>query len=198
MSLNLTEEDINNPDVLGEKLIQLAEIVFRKHYYASYEYKDDLVQVGVLKALKLIDGMQWSSFRGKFYNYLYSGMRNDMHNFLYHENKYNKVDCDIVPDFGKEDTYFNNSIVYINYNIIHSVCSKFTITFGEGIEDRVIEEVKNLGYEIKGMSEERIQKSHTLMCRNNILLDKYGKEIEEDVISRLIGLVLWGKKEKSM
>ena len=51
MALQLSEEDLVNEEVLASKLVTLAEIVVRKHFYASVSEKDDLVSIGVLKAL---------------------------------------------------------------------------------------------------------------------------------------------------
>ena len=55
MSLHLSEKDLENPDVLANKLITLAEIVVRKHFYSSSHEKEDLVSIGVLKALSMIN-----------------------------------------------------------------------------------------------------------------------------------------------
>lgn len=188
--LNLTEEDINNPDVLGRKLMTLAEIVVRKHFYASSSDKEDLVSVGVCKGLSLIRKGQWTKGKGSFVNYIYSGMRNDIHNYLYHQNKFSYVDNESLPETGSDDSYFEEEGCDIEYSLIHSVCMKFTDSFGEAVEDRVISEIKELGFSVKGMK----NSSHTLI-RCNLILDNYGEEIESDIVGRLIGLILWKKKE---
>jgi hypothetical protein len=191
--LQLTEEDLQNPDVLGQKLITLAEIVVRKHFYASWKDKDDLVSVGVLKALNLISSQGWTKSRGSFVNYIYSGMRNDMHNYLYHQNKFNIVDYENLPETGNDDRYFEDEGCEIELSLIHSVCMRFTESFGDAIEYEVIHKMKSLGFNIKGMVEP--ESSHTLMCCTNILREEYGKSTEEDMIGRIIGLILWKKKE---
>jgi hypothetical protein len=193
MILQLTEEDINNPEVLGEKLIQLAEIVVRKHFYASLKDKDDLVSVGVLKALNLINANSWTKQRGSFVNYIYSGMRNEMHNYLYHQNKFSIVDTDsLLKEDGREDSYFEMDGCTINYGLIHSICIKFMDSFGEGIEKLVVDEMKQMGYHIEGMGD----CSHTLVCCNSILKEQYDESVEQDAIGRIIGLILWKKKER--
>ena len=191
MILQLTEDDIKDPDVLGEKLTTLAEIIVRKHFYASWKDKDDLVSVGVLKALTLIHNGSWTRAKGSFVNYIYSGMRNDMHNYLYHQNKFSFVDNESLPEIGFDDLYFEDAGCDIEYSIIHSVCMNFSGSFGDSVELRVLEEMEELGFIIKGMGKE----SHTLMCCNNILRDNYGEEVESDMIGRLIGLILWKKRE---
>ena len=54
MALQLYEDDLLNEEVLSTKLITLAEIIVRKHFYASREDKEDLVSIGVLKAVRMI------------------------------------------------------------------------------------------------------------------------------------------------
>lgn len=190
--LQLTEDDINNKDVLGEKLITLAEIVVRKHYYASYKDKEDLVSVGVLKALNLIAGGGWSKSRGSFHSYLYSGMRNEIHNYLYHTNKFNVVDYDSMSESGVDDQYFEDTGCDIEYSIIHSVCMGFTENFGDCIEDRVLTEMKSLGYHVKGKIEDT-----TIKHYSSLINDRYGKNAEDDVVGRIIGLIIWKKKENN-
>ena len=187
MEFQLTEEDLKDPDTLGKKLITLAEIIIRKHFYASWKDKDDLVSVGVLKALTLIHTGSWTKARGSFLNYIYSGMRNDMHNYLYHQNKFSFVDQESLKDDGKDDIYFSDDSCNIEYSLVHSVCLNFIKPFGSIIEIRVMQELVKLGFSIKGMGKEVNTDSHTLMCCTNILEEKYGKEVEEDMIGRIIG-----------
>lgn len=195
MGLNLTEKDIENPDVLGEKLIQLAEIIIRKHYYASLKDKDDLISVGVLKALTAIEGNAWTKSRGSFATYIYSGMRNEMHNYLYHQNKFPNVDIDTMKEESIEDKYFNDVRCPIEYGLVHSVCINFTETFGDVIELRVVEKLRELGYSIMGAGVETISHMNSLMYCSSILEDNYGKDVEDDIVGRIIGLILWSKKE---
>lgn len=187
--LQLTEDDLNDKEVLGRKLMTLAEIVVRKHFYASLDCKEDLVSVGVLKAITLINKGQWNKGKGSFVNYIYSGMRNDIHNYLYHQNKFSFVDNESLPDGGRDDIYFEEECD-IEYSLIHSVCNKFIKSFGEFIEDRVIYELEEMGYIVRGMR----QNPYTVV-HYNYLADKYGEEVESDIIGRIIGLVLWKKKD---
>lgn len=200
MVLNLTENDLNNPDVLGEKLIQLAEIVVRKHFYASVRDKDDLVSVGVLKALQLIQGNSWTKQKGSFVNYIYSGMRNDMHNYLYHQNKFSIIDIDAMidtpSDTDVEDCYLSSVSCDIDYGLIHSVCINFTCSFGNDIETLVLHKISELGYTIRNIGNHTRYDSVTVSRCNSILREQYGEDVEEDVIGRIIGLILWKKKDR--
>ena len=80
MALQLYEDDLNNEEVLSKKLITLAEIIVRKHFYASTADKDDLVSIGVLKAIRMIHSDNFRSDRGNLCTFFYTGMRTDIHN----------------------------------------------------------------------------------------------------------------------
>ena len=55
MGLQLSEKDLHNEDVLAKKLITLAEIIVRKHFYASVNEKEDLVSIGTIGLIKGIN-----------------------------------------------------------------------------------------------------------------------------------------------
>lgn len=197
MGLSLTEKDIHgDKEQLGWKLTQLAEILVRKHYYASAErYKEDLVSVGVLKAFTMINSGKWDPERGSnFATWIYTGMRNDMSNFLYHEGKGVTIDIDEMVEEGKEDDYFNgNGEVYMSYSLIHATCLHFIPAFGYNIEQLVIRELEEIGYVIEGRKES--SNSPTFVYYSDLVQDEYGKGAEEEIISRLVGLILWRYKE---
>lgn len=191
MSLQLSEKDLENQDVLAEKLITLAEIVVRKHFYASLQDKEDLVSIGVLKALTMISSGNWDKSKGNFMTYIYTGMRNDMHNYLYHENKFDTTDLDVLSDRGKEDEYFESDEVFMSYSLIHSVCLNFIPSFGDNIERLVLLELEEMGYVIKGRVEP--DSAYSYCC--DLVVDEYGEDAQKDIVSRIIGIILWKKKE---
>ena len=194
MALNLSEKDLDNPTELSKKLITLAEIIIRKHFYASAKDKEDLVSVGILKAMSMIQSGKFSKGKGNFATFLYTGMRNDMHNYLYHQNKFETVDFDTFIDRGECDKYFVDYHCYLDYSLIHLVCMKFEPSFGDSIESKLIEKFVEMGFEMRGMPENR-KIMNKYVSGNNVLEDTYGKVVSEDVINRLVGVVLWKKKE---
>lgn len=197
MGLMLTEKDLENEDILAKKLITLSEIVVRKHFYASANDKEDLVSIGVLKALKMIKSNNFENSKGNFATFLYTGMRNDMHNYLYHKNKFNLVGLSMLIDEGKEDNYFNTEYSYIRYEIVHSVCMCFTCNFGDNIESEVLDRLESVGFIILYPDEiMKRYRNEVKVCSSDILLDKYGKETKEDIIDRIIGIILWKLNEK--
>lgn len=197
MALQLSESDLKDPEVLGEKLMTLAEIVISRHYYASSaRYFEDMRSIAVLKALSMIGAGYFDSKKGNFVTLLYSGMRNEVHNWLYHENKKEFVDIDTLPDQGEEANYFNDEDkIYISYSLIHSVCMSFMPAFGENIENKVIESLSDMGYNIKGRKAVS-SPAFSYSYNYDPIQDEYGESAEEEIISRLIGIILWKRKEK--
>lgn len=193
MSLHLSEKDLENPDVLANKLITLAEIVVRKHFYSSSHEKEDLVSIGVLKALSMINDGNFSTKKGNFATFIYTGMRNDMHNYLYHQNKFNLVDIDTMIESGSGDLYFEKESCTIEYGIVHVVCMKFERSFGGFLEDKVISVLSENGYIIVGMGE---LYSHAHGFCKDGSSDRFSEDLIEDIVSRVVGLILWKKKEK--
>ena len=194
MSLQLSEADLHNQDILAKKLITLAEIVVRKHFYVSVNEKEDLVSVGVLKALSMINSGTFSESKGNFATFIYTGMRNDMHNYLYHQNKFNTIDIEEMVDEGRDDNYFQNREYLIEYSLIHSVCMQFSRAFGDSLEYHLIKQMALDGYTIIGIKKDR----SIIVGENDILLDRYSDEVKDDIIDRLIGIILWKKREHSM
>ncbi len=195
MSLQLTSADLENPDILGRKLITLAEIIIRKHFYASVNEKDDLVSVGLVKAFSMLNDNKFNKDRGNICTYLYTGMRNDMHNYLYHQNKFNLTDISSMIDTGVDDGYFEEEYFSIPYSVVHIVCMKFIKVFGEGIEADVLQRLKEVGFTITGKAESNPNIKVRYVCRNDVLLDCFGQEVKDDVVNRIVGLVIWKKKE---
>lgn len=196
MALDLSEKDLNNPEVLGEKLFTLTEIIISRHYYASSaQHFDDMRSIGVLKALEVISEGHFDSSKGKFASFLYFHIRNELHNFLYHENKRDCVDLEVLVNQGEEETYFQEERVSISYGIIHSVCMSFFPMFGENIENLVIKKLEDMDFEIKGR---KASANPAFVFNYDIVKEEYGQEAEDEIVSRLVGLILWKRKEHEM
>ena len=182
MSFSIEAEDINNEVELSNKLMDLAGIVFRKHYYASYGEKDDLISVGVLKALSLIKGGNFSENKGTLLNFLYTGMRNEMHNYLYHQKK--KVKCEEMISEASNDNYFEDESFKININTVDEVCNNFSV-YGD-LKFDVCNELTKRGFSLVGS---RIGE----FIRNF----EFNTTFKEDLIDRLCGAALWKSREYS-
>lgn len=179
MALQLYEKDLENEEILSRKLITLAEIIVRKHFYASSEEKDDLVSIGVLKAIRMIHSDNFRRDKGNLCTFLYTGMRNDMHNYLYHRNKFDFVTLESVyGNDGVDDKYFNKEYIHINYGIVRLICMKFEKKYGKALEDLVIQKLYSYGVLLDGTS------------RNIKGISSINRELE-DISDRVIGLIFW-------
>jgi hypothetical protein len=180
MSFCISKDDIFNEDVLGGKLIDLAGIVFRKHFYANMMDKEDLVSVGIVKALSLINSGNFCENKGTVLNYLYTGMRNEMHNYLYHQKKKIKVDdvCESTCDIYFEEECFN-----IDYKIVKEVCDNFKV-YGD-MGTLVTAELENRGFNVADPVSSRTSRFF------------FSSDFKIDLIDRLCGAVIWKNREFS-
>lgn len=172
---DITEKDLQDKETLANKLLELASLVYNRHYYASKKEKEDLISVGVLKALTLIEKGEWRKEKGLLFNYLYSGMRNEMHNYLYRNNR--EVCYKEFYDRSKYDSYFESEIFKINFNDIEEVCSCFSC-YGR-TENTVACNLKRMGFTV---SEWVCDGSNCIL-----LIDS----MKHDLVSRLTSAVIW-------
>jgi hypothetical protein len=186
VAFKITVDDMKDSVVFGEKLMNLAGIVFRKHFYASYGDKEDLISIGVLKALTLLDDGNFDTGRGTLINFLYTGMRNEMHNYLYHKNKKVKI-LEDVKEFA-DDLYFESDSYSINLNIVIDVCNSFSM-YGDLYEEVCMSLVLR-GYIIKDRSTKV-----KVLKNSKITLDKFSPEFKKDLIDRLCGVIMWKHQE---
>lgn len=192
MALDLTEYDLHHPEVLGVKLINMAEIVIRRHFfYTPLSIKEDLVSVAVLKALEEINGGSFDSSKGAFYSYVYTGMRNAIHNYLYHETKHSGMeDLSDYKGLSYEDEYQITPICSVSLSTIAYVASKFS--FG-AVEFRMAARLREMGFQIAGISDKELnQKSCDAIPLDSLFSDA----VVRDTINRLCGLVVWQLKQQ--
>lgn len=104
-----TYEELKSLDEnsLYENLSDLASRVYGRYYLGYSSYKDDLIQEAVLKGWTLIDEGNFDSSRSSIYNYLFTGMRNQMTNYL---KKIRDVQLsEALPETcGEEDPDYNS------------------------------------------------------------------------------------------
>ena len=185
MAFKLYESDLDSEE-LPEKLQDLASIVYTRHYYANTSEREDLLSTGVLKAYELLAAGHWDRSRGSLLNFLYSGMRNEMHNYLY-RNKNKREVC--YEDFHNEsvtDSYFEADFISIPRCVIDSVCKEFRI-YGN-IEGFVAKHLKKNGFVVS--ISERGGEDNDCSLRGG-----FGREFYQDLIQRLSGAVIWKSME---
>lgn len=77
-------------------LFSLAERVLNRYYYGYPLYRDDLIQEGVIQANGLVNQGDFDENRSTLYNYLFTGIRNQMSNFI--KKVPAGVQIDLVPE----------------------------------------------------------------------------------------------------
>lgn len=73
-------------------IMNLVEVVRNKHFDLYPQYKEEFLSVGLEKVLKVLNMDIFDPSKGSLKNFLYTGIRNEMGNFLYHRKK------DVVTD----------------------------------------------------------------------------------------------------
>lgn len=70
-----------------EAINNLVEVVVNKHF-ALYNEQEELISVGFLKCLELLEGHEFDPLKyphkSALKNFLYTGIRNEVGNYLYH------------------------------------------------------------------------------------------------------------------
>lgn len=123
--LTLKEFQARNENEQVKALGELAGRVFGRYFYGYKQHKDDLLQEATLKGWRLIQDGAFDSDRSSLYNYLFTGMRNEMTNFVKKirevsmgEMEYDKPDPG-DPDFlGWEHLFDSHSEIEIRSRIL--------------------------------------------------------------------------------
>ncbi len=185
MAFRLYECDLDSEE-LPEKLQDLASIVYTRHYYANSSEKEDLLSTGVLKAYELLAAGHWDKSKGSLLNFLYSGMRNEMHNYLYRNKNKREICYEDFHNESVEDSYFEMDFISIPKCIIESVCREFR-TYGD-VSLFVEKDLRKSGFKVS-INEKGGEDSE---CN---LRGGFGKDFYRDLIRRLSGAVIWKSME---
>ena len=128
-----------------EAMIQnIVTVVLRIHFYyiTDPELQNDLKQEGYLKAYELLAKGEYDPNRN-LRTYIYTGVRNAMTNYMYHLNKENHEDLELVssPMWQRyegitQDSYYKGKLFYEDevgdgkYNIDRNVVEKVVAKYG--------------------------------------------------------------------
>ena len=104
----------------------IVQVVFYTHYnyIKDVELKKDLFQIGYLKAYELLNNGNYDPTMS-FRNFIYTGVRNEMHNALYHINKVQTVSLDQLDKYDNVAGYHDTGEYNIELDLVKEVCSKF-------------------------------------------------------------------------
>ena len=90
----------NEQTSIYEMIENIVQVVFYSYYnyIRDPELKADLFQIGYLKAYELLNNGNYDPTMS-FRNFIYTGVRNEMHNALYHINKMKTVDLEQLDKY---------------------------------------------------------------------------------------------------
>lgn len=121
----------------------IVTVVFRIHFFYvdNKDLEQDLKQEGYLKAYELLAQGNYDPNKN-LRTFIYTGVRNAMTNYMYHYNKENHLDLDLIESSTWQryenitmDGYWQGKIYYlnedvedshnININNVINICKKY-------------------------------------------------------------------------
>lgn len=161
---------------LYDMIENVVQVVFYTHYnyIKDIELKKDLFQIGYLKAYELLNNGNYDPTMS-FRNFIYTGVRNEMHNALYHHNKMQTVDLEQLDKYDNIIGYHDTGEYNIELDLVKDICNRFN-RYGDY-------------YKIV---------SNYLVDIGIVHIPKYEVEIEDNtkLLEGIITLVLWELFEK--
>lgn len=141
MSINKNNESLYSNSML-ELIDNIVEVVVNSYFYwvEDYQFKEDLMQEGYLKAYELLKTGNYDPNQN-LRNYLYTGVRNAMTNMNYHNNKEKHSSYDEFNDNVEYSPILSmgSSDIAISYEIsaesITKSCNKFNKNYVGNVAD---------------------------------------------------------------
>lgn len=108
---------------IGDMIDNIVEVVLNTHYnyITDEDTRLDLMQEGYLKAYELLKTGTYDP-RRNLRNYLYTGVRNAMQNYLYHDRKEDHQDLEDVEIYLESG---NTGEVRVNMTQVDYICNKY-------------------------------------------------------------------------
>lgn len=108
---------------IGDMIDNIVEVVLNTHYnyITEEETRLDLMQEGYLKAYELLK-MGTYDPRRNLRNYLYTGVRNAMQNYLYHDRKEDHQDLETAEIFIEAE---DRRELHADMKVIAQICEKY-------------------------------------------------------------------------
>lgn len=109
-----------------EMIENIVQVVFYTYYnyIRDPELKADLFQIGYLKAYELLNNGNYDPTMS-FRNFIYTGVRNEMHNALYHINKMQTVDLEQLDKYDNVVGYHETGEYNVELQQVRDICNKF-------------------------------------------------------------------------
>lgn len=120
----------------------VVQVVFNTHYnyIKDPELRQDMYQIGYLKAYELLNNGNYDPTMS-LRNFLYTGIRNEMHNTLYHLNKVTIVNLEVLDKYDNIVGFHETGDYDVDLEFIKSKIYKYN-KFGsyyEGVVNYLID-----------------------------------------------------------
>ena len=136
----------------------LCEIVLNKHYsYVELSVREDLISVGHLKILEMLNKKEFNPTRSSLKNYLYTCVRNEMGNYLYRNTKEIQIDEEILYSLNESKANvtldMEKAIIFIPLEEVVTVIKLFKVPRTSIIN--IVHRLGILGLKVQGFSDIR-------------------------------------------
>lgn len=109
-----------------EMVDNIVQVVFYTHfsYITDQELRKDLWQIGYLKAYELLNNGNYDPTMS-LRNFLYTGIRNEMHNTLYHLGKIPTVSLSDLDVYENVIGYTQTRDYYVDDKVVRQIAKRF-------------------------------------------------------------------------
>ena len=129
---------MNNLNSVESMIHNIVTVVFRIHFYyvKDPDLEMDLKQEGYLKAYELLASGNYDPSKN-LRTFIYTGVRNAMTNYMYHHNKENHTDLEVITsqtwqhyesitmdDYYKGKLFYEDEVETDKYNISQELVEK--------------------------------------------------------------------------
>lgn len=161
-----------------EILYDFVNMVIYRHFsYVSAELKRDLTSEGICKVIQMLKAELFDPKISTLVNFLYTGVRNELTNFMHRMKREILVDDPVM--FCSEKSMGSSSAkVVISFEKLKELLGKFAERVG-GCIFQVIDALKEIGIQITGICD----------------IVKTDKCFNERVVDQLKCLVIWKMQE---
>lgn len=132
-----------------EDLDHLCTIIINSHYSYVNEYdKADLRQEGMIKALDLLASGAFDPTVSSLKNYLYTGLRNEMKNYLYRNTKDSPTEDEILYSTKESEDQISDIELSVATMKVFQIKEILEKTRGIAKIDKVVSSLKSMGFNV--------------------------------------------------
>ena len=167
--MSLEPNNLYSNSMLG-LIDNIVEVVVNSYFYwvEDYQFKEDLMQEGYLKAYELLKTGNYDPNQS-LRNYLYTGVRNAMTNLNYHNNKEKHSSYDVYNDNVESSEYdvdfaISSNTPFVDYEISMDSILKSCAKFNKNYLGNVLDYLRGIGVSNK-MSAMKVEKPNQIVLK---------------------------------